>query len=282
MLRIPFTAEDLTRVTFRRFDPWAEALLSLRALYGRGYPPWLATWRHAVIRQVAAGRLEREMRALSTLARTDLFLVDVNPAPFRDALTAYRGVAIDPYRHQIATLVNGELQTRSGLLLDGGYASCLDGLGNHTRWSGSVLEASYPERHEVPLSGRGLLLLPAVFCPPDRVLLAGPKERPTVIYPVRQSAAAIEPGVGEHPRNGLAALLGTTRATVLEVISESCSTTELAARLRVSLATASQHATVLRQTGLVTTRRDGRRVEHTLTPLGRRLLLGAEGCTADA
>jgi predicted transcriptional regulator len=60
----------------------------------------------------------------------------------------------------------------------------------------------------------------------------------------------------------------------LETLSNTCTTTELAGRLRTSLATASHHATVLRQAGLITNRRNGNAVLHLITPLGRALLNG--------
>ena len=48
----------------------------------------------------------------------------------------------------------------------------------------------------------------------------------------------------------------------------------------MSLASASQHAAVLREAGLVVTLRHGNAVLHTLTPLGAALLRG--GATAEA
>ena len=49
---------------------------------------------------------------------------------------------------------------------------------------------------------------------------------------------------------------------------------ELARAAGVSLASASEHATVLRNAGLITSRREGRRVSHTITWLGQQLLAG--------
>ncbi|WP_405922213.1 winged helix-turn-helix domain-containing protein [Streptomyces sp. NBC_00122] len=61
--------------------------------------------------------------------------------------------------------------------------------------------------------------------------------------------------------------------------AEGCSTTELARRLNVSVAAASQHATVLRNANLITTSRRGKSVVHTITPLGAELL-GSEAARA--
>ncbi|WP_416906034.1 ArsR/SmtB family transcription factor [Micromonospora echinospora] len=72
----------------------------------------------------------------------------------------------------------------------------------------------------------------------------------------------------------LTTLLGRTRAHTLDTIGthESCSTGDLARKLGISPASASEHATVLRDAGLVSTTRQGREVRHRLTPLGRHLL----------
>jgi DNA-binding transcriptional ArsR family regulator len=70
----------------------------------------------------------------------------------------------------------------------------------------------------------------------------------------------------------LAALVGRNRAAVLRTIADGCSTTELADRVGISLAAASQHASILRDAGLITTHRQGSAVLHVLTPLGVELL----------
>jgi DNA-binding transcriptional ArsR family regulator len=76
-----------------------------------------------------------------------------------------------------------------------------------------------------------------------------------------------------RPRGAaLAALVGRNRAAVLSAIAHGCTTTELAGRVGISLTAASQHASVLRNAGLITTRRQGSAVLHVLTPLGAELL----------
>lgn len=70
----------------------------------------------------------------------------------------------------------------------------------------------------------------------------------------------------------LSALLGRTRAAVLEAIADGGNTTAVAERLGVSPASASEHAAVLREAGLITSVRVRNCVQHTLTPLGAALL----------
>lgn len=70
----------------------------------------------------------------------------------------------------------------------------------------------------------------------------------------------------------LSALLGATRAAVLEAIADGGSTTDLAQRLGISPSSASEHAAVLRGAGLVVSARSRNQVRHRLTPLGAALL----------
>jgi DNA-binding transcriptional ArsR family regulator len=66
----------------------------------------------------------------------------------------------------------------------------------------------------------------------------------------------------------LGSLLGSTRAVALEAAVSGCTTTELAKRCNISPAAASHQATVLREAGLITTRRAGASVRHEITQLG--------------
>ncbi|MEU6284601.1 metalloregulator ArsR/SmtB family transcription factor [Streptomyces sp. NPDC047028] len=61
---------------------------------------------------------------------------------------------------------------------------------------------------------------------------------------------------------------------VLELTRDGTTTGDLAHRLGVAPATASGHLGVLRSAGLITSRREGQRVWHTITPLGTSLATG--------
>ncbi len=124
------------------------------------------------------------------------------------------------------------------------------------------------------LNGRGLLLLPSFFCRRTPVTFQNPQLTPVLVYPVRHPARAA-PTVATAPRS-LGKLVGQTRSAVLGSIGGGCTTSELARRAGVSAASASQHAGVLREAGLVLTLRHGSAVLHTLTPLGAALLRGAD------
>ena len=70
----------------------------------------------------------------------------------------------------------------------------------------------------------------------------------------------------------LARLIGRTRAAVLFAARTRPTTSELAQRVGISAASASEHATVLREAGLITTHRHRNTVRHTLTRIGVDLL----------
>ncbi len=164
------------------------------------------------------------------------------------------------------------------VLATGGVERLLVSVHPLARWRPPVLEIRSPHRsRDVYLQGRGLVLVPSVFCWPGPMALyslADGAAPVLLIVPavcdLADLAAAWAPG-DRHGR-ALAALLGRTRAAVLEAIVDGCTTTELASRVGVSVPSASQHATVLRDAGLLLTRRVGKSVHHSLTVLGAALL----------
>ena len=94
-----------------------------------------------------------------------------------------------------------------------------------------------------------------------------------LLYPARDLLAVwTAPG---YDHDVLAALLGATRAAVLVATACGDSTSRLADRLNVSVASVSQHQTTLRTAGLVRSSRRARAVHHDLTPLGVQLLLAS-------
>ena len=167
-------------------------------------------------------------------------------------------------------------------LADGGVDRLLSRFHPQAHWASVVLELPTAGRwSQEPvnsrLNGRGLVLVPSVLCPVGPVPFfpydgGGPA---ILLYPVEtdlvmQSRWWSRPdGAAGAP---LATLLGRTRAAALEVIAGGCTTTELAQRLGVSTANASQHAKALRGAGLVTSLRDRNRMLHSVTQLGADLL----------
>ncbi|HEY9333269.1 MAG TPA: helix-turn-helix domain-containing protein, partial [Kribbella sp.] len=145
-------------------------------------------------------------------------------------------------------------------------------------WDAPVLSVDLPHiDRDLHLNGRGLRLVPSFFCWKYPMMLLDPALPPVLVYPVRHEAFPVV--TRRADRDGAVAdLLGKTRARVLRSISSgACSTSELAARAGISLASASEHARVLHDTGLVTTRRIGSSVRHMLNPVGADVLTGVRG-----
>ncbi|MGK5522871.1 ArsR/SmtB family transcription factor [Micromonospora sp. URMC 107] len=196
------------------------------------------------------------------------------------AMERYRGLAIDPYWARIQAAVEADRSRRARALLDGGVEGLLASLRPAMRWESGVLEIrDYPHSRELHLGGRGLLLVPSFFCSATPVALLDPALPPVLVYPVDRLGGLLPaPGEGGGPgapdpgREALAALLGRTRAAVLAASDDGCTTGEVARRLNISAAAASQHTTVLRNAGLLVSQRDRNTVLHTLTPLGRAML----------
>ncbi|MCX5069341.1 winged helix-turn-helix domain-containing protein [Micromonospora lupini] len=210
----------------------------------------------------------------SALARGDVATL----RHLADSMEQYRSLAIGPYWSRIQSAVAADRTRRARALLDGGVEGLLASLRPRLRWDSGVLEVrDYPHSRELHLDGRGLLLVPSFFCAGTPVALLDPALPPVLVYPVDRlgglattdGEALAESSAG---RESLAALLGRTRAAVLEASDDGCTTGEVARRLNISPAAASQHATVLRNAGLLVSHRDRNTVLHTLTPLGRAVL----------
>ncbi|MET7965283.1 winged helix-turn-helix domain-containing protein [Micromonospora sp. NPDC005305] len=193
-----------------------------------------------------------------------------------DSMVRYQSLAVTPYWSRIQAAVEADRARRARAMLDGGAEGLLTSLRPSMRWADGVLEVlDYPDSRELHLDGRGLLLVPSFFCARTPVALLDPSLPPVLVYPVDRLGGLMPEAGGDADaaqREALAALLGRTRAAVLEAADEGCTTGEVARRLRISAAAASQHTSVLRNAGLLVSHRERNTVLHTLTPLGRAVL----------
>ncbi|MFI7277826.1 ArsR/SmtB family transcription factor [Streptomyces sp. NPDC049879] len=187
-----------------------------------------------------------------------------------DVLTAWHGAALAPYWSRVEEQVLADRARRAARMLDQGTEGLLAALPPALRWRAPVLEVDYPVEQDLVLGGRGLLLVPSFFCLATGVTLLHDDHTPVLVYPVEHLPAAEPVGAEEH-RVSLAALLGHTRAAILEALEQSCTTGGLARRAGVLPSSASQHLGVLRDAGLVRTARSGRTAWHSLTAMGAAL-----------
>ncbi|WP_433549523.1 ArsR/SmtB family transcription factor [Streptomyces sp. CA-294286] len=315
MLRIHFTGEDLARVRIAaRPDALWETVLSFHRLRDRRGGRVYGQWRSEARTRLASGGRSGGRRMLASVVPPRGYFPDfLTPAEgvqgweegvaavratpeervaeevglvkgetkeppalgaLVDALGDHHRAAVAPYWPHLRARIEADRAARGRALLDGGTDALLASLPPGLRWRPPVLEADYPAEREVHLGGRGLRLQPSFFCQGAPVMLYDQKLPPVLVYPV-EHAAPRTPAASSAPYLGR--LVGHTRSAVLRAIEHGCTTSELARRAGVSLASASQHACVLREAGLVDTLRHGSAVLHSLTPLGAALLRGGGG-----
>ncbi|GAB2593579.1 winged helix-turn-helix domain-containing protein [Streptomyces capparidis] len=295
--------------TREQLPPSARALLDLAP--PRGYSPDFLTPAGAAggldlgigaLLSTARTRLRADLAELAAERRLPGWtraLADGDPATLRGlaaAVRAYHRVALAPYWPRVTERFAAGLAARTRAARQGTWAELMTDLPPGMVWRAPVLTLTgLPADRDLHLRGRGLLLLPSFFCWHRPTVLRDPGLPPVVVHPLlrpgpRAGSDAAPPGpllpAGPAPSRagpapaagagrGLAALLGRTRAVALEAVALGRrTTTELADAVGVSAATASHHAAVLRGAGLLSTRRDGGAVRHTLTPLGLDLLDG--------
>jgi Helix-turn-helix domain len=211
-----------------------------------GRPP---TW----IRELAEG--DRESVEIVVRALHDLHHALVEPR-WDNALVAF----------------HAELARRIPVLAVGGHEELFGALHPRLRWRENGLDRAGFDG-EWDLNGVGMVLMPSAFWTGEPLFsFSDDGLRSHVLiygaHPNGHSSAhellMADPADGD----GLAALLGPTRAAVLRALAAPRGTVELAGVVGISPASASEHAKVLRDANLIETSREGRAVRHSLTALG--------------
>jgi DNA-binding transcriptional ArsR family regulator len=194
-----------------------------------------------------------------------------------DLLRSYWQRVLEPHWERIRTGLEGDVLYRAQQMAGGGLRALLDDIDQSVRYDDARLVIEKSWDRSLDLRGRGLVLVPSVFVWPAVAIVDHAPWQPTLIYPARGSGLVWEP-VGP-PSEGLAALIGTRRATILASLEGPCSTTGLAHRLEVGPASISQHLAVLHDAGLIERHRVGRVVLYRRSPAGN-LLVDAGGARA--
>jgi DNA-binding transcriptional ArsR family regulator len=197
---------------------------------------------------------------------------------FARSLGAYQRTALDDWMPQVDALVSAERRDRERLAAKG-PGQLLRSLHPLITWEPPVLNVASALDGDVDLNGRGLTIQPTVFglSRPWFLSIDAPRDEAVLFIPLRHL-----PPLGDHEPAAPASLirlLGRTRATVLRIIADdpSAGTGNIARHLDCSPATISEHTTVLRDSGLITTVRDGQSVQHTVTDLGTAVLRRGSG-----
>jgi DNA-binding transcriptional ArsR family regulator len=190
-----------------------------------------------------------------------------------ELLEAYWARAIEPVWPRVLAFLDADVAHRARRLAAGGPEALFADLSADVAWRQPHLDVTVPAHDAtVRLDGRGLLLVPSAFSASRPFVVDRPPWQPTLSYPARGIATLWEEAAPAP--DGMARLLGSSRAAMLADLAAPRSTTELARRLSVSPATASHHLSTLRGAGLVTGRREGRSILYARTPLGDALARG--------
>ncbi|WP_405059800.1 winged helix-turn-helix domain-containing protein [Kribbella sp. NBC_01505] len=246
-------------------------------------PPRRSTSLESGLAAIAATPLDLVARELNTL------YVD-NPHPLvpplikdperavseiTTALASYFRRAIEPDWRRMRALLQEDLAFRLDELASGGIDRLFRNLHPAVRFHGDTIEIDRPYCCDgEPLAGQGVLLVPCVFTWPAALPVTGAPHVPTITYPPRGLGRLWEDRQ-DTTDSPLADLVGRTRAAIVSHLDLPMSTTHLAHQLGVSAPTLSVHLGILRNAGLVDSRRDGRAVLYHRTTLGTQLLAAA-------
>lgn len=231
--------------------------------------------------------IRTEARRRGLLARASSDRADAEAVLRRGDVDSWRPLLAqlqDRYRSWIRPtwpLIRDRLSAEEARLAhvaaSGGLQGLAAALEPSIRWTGLNLDIpdtgiSGTHTWLVRLAGRGLTIVPSFFAlRPMAFTPIAPSDPVLLIVPCGFSALpTVRPGSGAARG---AELLGRTRAAVLSRVAQKpCTTSQLSHDLGIAVSGASQHTSVLRRAGLITTIRDGGHVQHRITELGEQLL----------
>jgi DNA-binding transcriptional ArsR family regulator len=289
-LRIHFTVADLAQLTMiSTLGPVAESVFALKQ-FGRPGGATFLGWQKGVRERLGTRVAEVERLAGGYETHDLLTLLRLHSGGHREtggderarqraqaAVFQFCQAAVLPHWRQMRGHLASVRDACGRISIANGMHAALDNLHPRLNWSPPVLEVPGEPDRDVYLNGRGLVLCPSLFLASKACMLLEDFQEigvPVLVFSVPLDAVTATEfwGTGGGDEQALSALVGHTRAAVLETLSDSCTTGELAQRLNISLAGASKHAKVLRKAGLITTARQRNTALHSLTPLGVALL----------
>jgi DNA-binding transcriptional ArsR family regulator len=232
----------------------------------------------------SAAQIDAEVRYLvrykdPSLTRLGLLAGDqAERRAYLRALHRYAAALLGNRWAGIESVLRADLRIRTAEAASGGLIETLARLHPAVSFdvATSTLTVSGPGSGRSPaldLGGRGLVIAPEYFTTQPRLRVPHDDEAPAVLtYPVvrHQHTTGSQPQPG---LDGLAAVLGSTRAAMLATIAGGLLTQQdLADATGTTKAAISQHAAKLRAAGLITTVRRNGRSHHHLTEAGEALL----------
>ncbi len=183
--------------------------------------------------------------------------------------------ALEPYWPQLASLLESDVLFRARNLALYGVDSMFTDLSDRLEYRrGEILihkdhKPHYPA--EFQLHGDGVQLVPSMFAVCGGMWQVVPEYLPMLIYQTR-GLGLWRKDTPAEPGEALQLTLGTSRARLLQTLSEPAHTNDLAQRLNLTAGAVSQQLGRLAQAGLIESYRSGSKVYYRLSTRGERLM----------
>lgn len=192
-------------------------------------------------------------------------------AMIADAWSEVWDAALAPVWPQLERLLRADIAVRSRRFATAGIGATVSTLHPRITWhEGAVRVELLLHREAIDCHGSGLVLVPSVFSGGCSAITEPPAQ-PTLFYPAAGVTASWTRDAAESAA-ALGALLGPARAEILLASHAPRTTSQVAADTGIAVSTASHHLTILRESGLIDSTRDGASVRHVRTPLGEALV----------
>lgn len=292
---VRFGVHDVVNIRFA-ISPLGETVAAFRAALDPGHHAVHLPWLRTAVPLMEGRDLARRTAPLADLVRRTPVPDALTPPPrcplseieeelarasvgaeTTDAVRAWWRAAVEPHWPRMRALLEADIAHRTRQLAEDGIREVLAQLHPTLSWEGDRLVSPHlpspgPGRADVvlDLDGAGITLAPTVFAPECRLLAGDGTAPPALVYPARALGTLWERR--DPAGDGLARLMGRSRARLLAHTSSPSTTTQLAARTGLSPGAVSQHLAVLRGAGLVTSHRYRREVHYTASDLGTALL----------
>lgn len=183
---------------------------------------------------------------------------------------------IEPHWERIKSVLDADIAYRTALLARGGARALFSDMHPGLRWSDGlmILDDGSDAELRVWMGPDGVVLMPSVFNWPEVSTALATSSQTGLVYPAR-GAATVWHALSGAPATSIAvlsALIGVTRARMLDTLRSPATTSALARQLAVTPGAVSQHLAVLHRAGLLTRQRSGRSVLYQTSDLGLALL----------
>lgn len=181
-------------------------------------------------------------------------------------------VVVRPWWPTIRRHLEADIGWWTSVSAEQGVGVMLARLHPRIAWDGETLVVSPTAvAQDVDRRGTGLVLVPSAFNAP-RASIAAVTGGPTrLVFPTRSLGLIWDDAV-PATTDGLATLMGRTRARVLRLTAAPMTTSAMSTVSGMSMATVSEHLAVLRDAGLVSSDRHGREVLYRATRVGWSLI----------